>query len=88
MTVLDDSVAPLWPASPLPLERHRTGGDGGAAFERDVRASKTPRWTSRPPRWFHDARGPVLFDDLRRQRWNDPAGDDAVSLSVPAGTRS
>ncbi len=68
--------APTGPA--LRLDSHRPPGTAREALAADVRAGLSIRPRSLPPKWFYDARGSALFDEItrlpeyyptRRERW-------------------
>ncbi len=48
------------------LERHLAPGDAREALLADVRAGLTGRPKTLPPKWFYDARGSQLFDEITR----------------------
>ncbi|MCW2715785.1 MAG: methyltransferase [Frankiales bacterium] len=48
------------------LDNHLGPGALRQALERDVRAGLTATPKSLPPKWFYDARGSVLFDEITR----------------------
>jgi len=46
------------------LDIHLTGADADAALRADVRAGLTAARKSIPPKWFYDARGSALFEEI------------------------
>jgi L-histidine Nalpha-methyltransferase len=46
------------------LDIHLTGADADAALRADVRAGLTAQRKSIPPKWFYDARGSALFEEI------------------------
>jgi dimethylhistidine N-methyltransferase len=48
------------------LDRHLAPDAARAALEADVRAGLTATPKTLPPKWFYDARGSVLFDEITR----------------------
>ncbi|MCW2620399.1 MAG: methyltransferase, partial [Frankiales bacterium] len=48
------------------FERHLGPDDMRTALERDVRAGLTATPKTLPPKWFYDARGSELFDQITR----------------------
>jgi L-histidine Nalpha-methyltransferase len=46
------------------LDIHLTGADADAALRADVRAGLTAERKSIPPKWFYDARGSALFEEI------------------------
>ena len=50
----------------MQLDRHLAPDAMRAALERDVRAGLSARPRTLPPKWFYDARGSVLFDEITR----------------------
>ena len=48
------------------LDIHLTDHDAEAALAADVRAGLTARPKNLPPKWFYDARGSALFEDITR----------------------
>lgn len=50
----------------VPLERHLTEADLAAELARDVRRGLTRRPKSLPPKYFYDARGSELFEEITR----------------------
>lgn len=83
MTLLEAPVD--LPAPPLRLDRLLTGGDARAALERDVRAGLTSQPKSLPPKWFYDARGSVLFDEITRLPEYYPTRAEQAVLLARAG---
>jgi L-histidine N-alpha-methyltransferase len=53
-------------ASQLQLDRHLAADALRSALEGDVRAGLTATPKSLPPKWFYDARGSSLFDEITR----------------------
>ena len=82
MTLLDASAAP--PPQALRLDRHLTGDDARSALERDVRAGLTAEPKSLPPKWFYDAQGSVLFDQITRLPEYYPTRAEKAVLSARA----
>jgi L-histidine N-alpha-methyltransferase len=82
MTLLDASAAP--PPQALRLDRHLTGDDARSALERDVRAGLTAEPKSLPPKWFYDAQGSVLFDEITRLPEYYPTRAEKAVLSARA----
>lgn len=50
----------------MQLDRHLAPDAMRAALERDVRAGLSASPRTLPPKWFYDARGSVLFDEITR----------------------
>lgn len=50
----------------MQLDRHLAPDAMRAALERDVRAGLSANPRTLPPKWFYDARGSVLFDEITR----------------------
>ena len=50
----------------MQLDRHLAPDAMRAALERDVRAGLSASPKTLPPKWFYDARGSVLFDEITR----------------------
>ena len=48
------------------LDIHLTDHDAEAALAADVRAGLTARPKNLPPKWFYDARGSELFEEITR----------------------
>src|SRR6185312_10864963 len=48
------------------LDIHLTEDDAEAALAADVRAGLTARPKNLPPKWFYDARGSELFEEITR----------------------
>ena len=48
------------------LDIHLTDHDAGAALAADVRKGLTARPKNLPPKWFYDARGSELFEEITR----------------------
>ena len=46
------------------LDIHLTDADAEAALRADVRAGLTARPKQLPPKWFYDARGSELFEEI------------------------
>jgi len=69
----------------MQLDRHLAPDAMRAALERDVRAglSATPR--TLPPKWFYDARGSVLFDEITRLPEYYPTRSERAVLERRAG---
>jgi len=51
---------------PLRLDRHLAPDALATALEQDVRTGLTATPKTLPPKWFYDARGSVLFDEITR----------------------
>src|SRR3954447_23710612 len=64
LTRADLTVATGPPA--LRIERHHTEADSAAALAADVTAGLTAAEKSLPPKWFYDARGSELFEEITR----------------------
>ncbi|MCM3886017.1 L-histidine N(alpha)-methyltransferase [Frankia sp. R82] len=55
------------PAEPgLTVQRHVREGDRAVALSQDVRAGLAAPPRALPPKWFYDARGGMLFDEITR----------------------
>jgi L-histidine N-alpha-methyltransferase len=70
--VLGSAVGPVLSAAPEPssdafwLDRHLEPGQRRTALEADVRAGLTATPKALPPKWFYDARGSQLFDQITK----------------------
>ena len=53
-------------ARSVQIDRHLAPGAMRQALEADVRAGLTATPKSLPPKWFYDARGSELFDEITR----------------------
>jgi L-histidine N-alpha-methyltransferase len=56
----------LNPLLPATVDRHLAPSSMRVALEADVRAGLTATPKTLPPKWFYDARGSVLFDQITR----------------------
>ncbi len=67
------------------LEVHLTAEDAAAALRSDVLAglTATPKWL--PPKWFYDARGSELFEDITRLPEYFPFRTERELLRAGAG---
>jgi L-histidine Nalpha-methyltransferase len=68
-TAVDDRRNPRPSRGPDPdvaVERHLTAADRTAALADDVRRGLTARPKELPPKWFYDATGSLLFDEITR----------------------
>ncbi|MGY1652916.1 L-histidine N(alpha)-methyltransferase [Geodermatophilus sp. SYSU D01119] len=63
----------------------RLGPDDAAALAADVRAGLTSTPRSLPPRWFYDARGSELFDEITRLPEYYPTRAERAVLEAHAG---
>jgi L-histidine N-alpha-methyltransferase len=66
------------------LDRHLAPGDARAALAADVRAGLTgrPKWL--PPKWFYDAAGSRLFDEITRLPEYYPTRTERALLAASA----
>ncbi|SCL45441.1 L-histidine Nalpha-methyltransferase [Micromonospora citrea] len=69
-----------------PLEIHLEEQDLGRGLREDVRAGLTaePKWL--PPKWFYDARGSELFEEITRLPEYYPTRAERAVLADRAGT--
>ncbi len=67
------------------LDRHLAPDAMQAALEADVRAGLTATPKSLPPKWFYDARGSVLFDEITRLPEYYPTRCERAILASRAG---
>jgi L-histidine N-alpha-methyltransferase len=69
----------------MELDVHLTPDDLAAALRSDVAAglTSTPRWL--PPKWFYDARGSQLFDEITRLAEYYPTRAETAILEAHAG---
>jgi L-histidine N-alpha-methyltransferase len=74
------------------LDIHLTGADADAALRADVRAGLTAAPKHLPPKWFYDARGSVLFEQIteyfptRTERALLERTADAIAITSGADT--
>src|ERR1700712_2106565 len=54
------------PHADVTIERHLGGTDREAALSADARAGLTAPPKGMPPKWFYDAEGSRLFDEVTR----------------------
>ena len=62
------------------LDVHLTDGDADAALRADARAGLTAVPKQLPPRWFYDARGSALFEDITELPEYYPTRTEAALL--------
>ena len=66
------------------LDRHLEPGALRTALEHDVRAGLTASPKTLPPKWFYDARGSALFDEITRLPEYYPTRCEAAVLTARA----
>jgi L-histidine N-alpha-methyltransferase len=71
---------------PPVVDRHLTPEEQRVALERDVRAGLTASPKSLPPKWFYDARGSQLFDQITRLPEYYPTRREREVLAREAAT--
>jgi L-histidine N-alpha-methyltransferase len=69
----------------LRVDRHLAPDAMRQALEADVRAGLTASPKTLPPKWFYDARGSVLFDEITRLPEYYPTRCERAVLEVRAG---
>lgn len=69
---------------PLRIDRHLAPDAMRTALEADVRAGLTATPKTLPPKWFYDARGSVLFDEITRLPEYYPTRREKVILTAHA----
>ena len=72
-------------SAPL-IDRHLTPDEQRGALERDVRDGLTRTPKSLPPKWFYDARGSQLFDEITRLPEYYPTRSEREILAREATT--
>ncbi len=72
--------------SPLRLDRHLAPDAMRTALEADVRAGLTATPKTLPPKWFYDARGSMLFDEITRLEEYYPTRREKEVLAREAGS--
>jgi L-histidine N-alpha-methyltransferase len=70
---------------PNSLTSHLAPGDAAAALRADALAGLTATPKSLPPRWFYDARGSELFDEITRLPEYYPTRAERAILTASAG---
>ena len=70
------------------LDIHLTDHDAEAALAADVRAGLTARPKNLPPKWFYDARGSELFEEITRLPEYYPTRTERASCWTAPSTRS
>ncbi|MGY1663542.1 L-histidine N(alpha)-methyltransferase [Geodermatophilus sp. SYSU D00705] len=70
---------------PNSLTSHLAPGDATAALRTDALAGLTATPKSLPPRWFYDARGSELFDEITRLPEYYPTRAERAILTASAG---
>ncbi|RFU21444.1 L-histidine N(alpha)-methyltransferase [Geodermatophilus marinus] len=69
----------------ISLTSHLAPGDAAAALRADALAGLTATPKSLPPRWFYDARGSELFDEITRLPEYYPTRAERAVLEARAG---
>jgi L-histidine Nalpha-methyltransferase len=69
----------------LSLTNHLAPGEAAAALRADALAGLTATPKSLPPRWFYDARGSELFDEITRLPEYYPTRAERAILTARAG---
>ena len=75
----------LNPLLPATVDRHLAPSSMRVALEADVRAGLTATPKTLPPKWFYDARGSVLFDQITRLPEYYPFRCERAILVAQAG---
>jgi len=63
------------------LDNHLPAGAAQAEWERDVRVGLSAQPKMLPPKWFYDARGSELFDQITRLPEYYPTGRERALLA-------
>jgi L-histidine N-alpha-methyltransferase len=70
---------------PVPVERHHSDSDAVAGLAHDVREGLTSTPKTLPPKWFYDAVGSELFEEITRLEEYYPTRREREVLTTYAG---